>query len=334
MKTLLLFLSFAALSAQAQSLNMLCSTDTDWCEAKAREFSAAAGIKVNMSRRATGEAMAIIKADAANPSYDIWYGGTHDPHLQAAGEGLLQAYSSSKTGEQFAWATALHQGSKQQVMGIYRITLGWGGNKTLLAKKSTPIPRCWKDLLSPAFKGDIEFASPISSGTGYTILATLVQLMGEEPAFDYLKKLHLNVNRYTASGTAQRQAVARGESMLGITFLDEFIPELFTGAPIELALPCEGTGFSIGAMSIIKGAKHLPQAQQFYDWALSPAAQTIVDRAKVIALPSNKFTPVPEAVKALEGANLISYDFAKYGSSAERKRLLSRWDNEVRTLAK
>ena len=29
---------------------------------------------------------------------------------------------------------------------------------------------------------------------------------------------------------------------------------------------------------------------------------------------------------------LIDYDFAKYGSSAERKRLLAKWDAEVKSL--
>ena len=29
---------------------------------------------------------------------------------------------------------------------------------------------------------------------------------------------------------------------------------------------------------------------------------------------------------------LIDYDFAKYGSSAERKRLLKKWDDEVKSL--
>jgi iron(III) transport system substrate-binding protein len=34
----------------------------------------------------------------------------------------------------------------------------------------------------------------------------------------------------------------------------------------------------------------------------------------------------------LASIKLIDYDFAKYGSSAERKRLLKKWDDEVSTL--
>ena len=34
------------------------------------------------------------------------------------------------------------------------------------------------------------------------MLATLVQIMGEDKAFEYLKALHKNVNQYTKSGAA------------------------------------------------------------------------------------------------------------------------------------
>ena len=58
----------------------------------------------------------------------------------------------------------------------------------------------------------MQISDPSSSGTAYVVLATLVQLMGEDQAFDYLKKLHLNVNQYTRSGAAPVQAPARGET--------------------------------------------------------------------------------------------------------------------------
>ena len=41
-------------------------------------------------------------------------------------------------------------------------------------------------------------ADPNSSGTAYTLLATMVQILGEDKGFDYLKKLHKNVNQYTS----------------------------------------------------------------------------------------------------------------------------------------
>lgn len=322
---------FALSSAAHADLNILCSTEADWCESKAREFSVQTGIKVNMARKATGEAFAQLKAEAANPKSDVWYGGTHDPHLQAANEGLLQLYVSANMKDQYAWSADLLEKSGSQVAGIYRITLGFGYNRDLLAKKKVAVPLCWSDLIKPEYKGDIETSNPATSGTAFTILATLVQLMGEEKAFEYLRALNKNINRYTTSGTAQRQSVSRGESLIGVTFLDEFIPEQYVNAPIEIVLPCEGTGYSVGAMSIVKGARNLDEAKKFYDWALTADAQTIRDQTKVIAIPSNRTAYAPDRVKALERAKLISYDFAKFGSSAERKRLIEKWDREVKS---
>jgi iron(III) transport system substrate-binding protein len=240
-----------------------------------------------MSRKATGEVFAQLKAEASNPRTDVWYGGTHDPHVQAANENLLQPYTSVNMKDQYPWSADLHSKTSGQVVGIYRITLGFGYNRELIAKKKIAPPACWSDLVKPEYKGDVELSNPTTSGTAYTILATLVQMMGEDKAFDYLKALNKNVNRYTTSGTAQRQSVARGESMVGITFLDEFIPEQYVGAPIETVLPCEGTGYSVGAMSLVRGARNAENARKFYDWAMTADAQTIKDQTKVIAIPSN-----------------------------------------------
>jgi iron(III) transport system substrate-binding protein len=325
--------AFAATLATAQ-LNILCSTDADWCESKSREFSVQTGIKVNMSRKATGEVFAQLKAEANNPRTDVWYGGTHDPHVQAANENLLQPYTSANMKDQYPWSADLHAKTVAQVVGIYRITLGFGYNRDVVARKKIAPPACWSDFLKPEYRGDVELSNPTTSGTAYTILATLVQMMGEDKAFDYLKALNKNVNRYTTSGTAQRQSVARGESMVGITFLDEFIPEQYVGAPIETVLPCEGTGYSVGAMSVVKGARNLENAQKFYDWAMTADAQTIKDQTKVIAIPSNKSAFAPDRVKALEKAKLINYDFVKFGASAERKRLIEKWDRDVKNAPK
>ncbi len=321
-------------SIAAAQLNILCSTDADWCESKAREFSVQTGIKVNMSRKATGEVFAQLKAEANNPRTDLWYGGTHDPHVQAANENLLLPYASANMKDQYPWSADLHAKTNGHVVGIYRITLGFGYNRELITKKKIAPPACWSDLVKAEYKGDVELSNPTTSGTAYTILATLVQMMGEDKAFEYLKALNKNVNRYTTSGTAQRQSVARGESMVGITFLDEFIPEQYVGAPIETVLPCEGTGYSVGAMSIVRGARNLENAQKFYDWAMTADAQTIKDQTKVIAIPSNIRAFAPDRVKALEKAKLINYDFVKFGASAERKRLIEKWDREVKNAPK
>lgn len=87
-------------------------------------------------------------------------------------------------------------------------------------------------------------------------------------------------------------------------------------------------------MSIIKGAKNLENAKKWYDWALTPEAQALGAQAKSYQVPSNKNAQVPPQAPKLSDVKLINYDFAKYGSSTERRRLLSKWDAEVKSLPK
>ena len=75
--------------AAAQGVvNVYCSVQVEWCTLAANEFQKATGIKVSMSQKGSGETIAQLKAEAQNPKGDVWFGGTGDPHLQAAEEGL------------------------------------------------------------------------------------------------------------------------------------------------------------------------------------------------------------------------------------------------------
>ena len=85
--------------------------------------------------------------------------------------------------------------------------------------------------------------------------------MGEEKGFDYLKRLHRNINQYTKSGAAPAKATSLGETLIGITFQHDMVTFIVDGAPIKVVAPCEGTGYEIGSMSIIKGARNLHNAR-------------------------------------------------------------------------
>ena len=63
-------------------------------------------------------------------------------------------------------------------------------------------------------------------------------------------------------------------------------------------------------------------------------AQATGAKAKSFQIPSNVEAPIPPNTPKLEDVKLIDYDFAKYGSASERKRILERWDKEVAALPK
>jgi iron(III) transport system substrate-binding protein len=318
--------------ARAESLTLYCAADEAWCQLMAKDFEAETGITVDMTRKSSGEIYAQVKAEAENPKGDIWWAGTGDPHLQAAQEELTEEYESPMMGELHDWAVKQAEAGDHRTVGVYSGALGFGYNKDLLAKNNLPEPKCWADLVKPEYKGHIQIANPNSSGTAYTMLATIVQLMGEDEGFEYMKALHKNINQYTKSGSAPIKAAGLGETTIGIVFLHDAVAQVAAGFPIVPVAPCEGTGYEIGSMSIIAGARNEDEARKFYDWALTADVQSRAQTVNSFQLPSNKNATQSPLAPDLSTIKLIDYDFAKYGSSEERKRLLSKWDEEVSSL--
>ncbi len=319
-------------AAQAEKLTLYCSAQEDWCQLMARSFEDATGIDVNMTRKSSGETFAQIKAESANPKGDVWWGGTGDPHLQAAEENLTAAYVSPMRAELNDWAISQATSADDKTIGIYSGALGYGYNTELLAANNLAEPACWKDLLKPEYKGHVQMANPNSSGTAYTTLASMVQLFGEDEGFEFMKGLHANVNQYTKSGSAPIKAAGRGENTIGIVFMHDAVAQAVSGFPIKVVAPCEGTGYEIGSMSIIDGARNMDEAKKFYDWALSTDAQNLALQVNAFQVPSNKGAETSPSAPDMSTIKLIDYDFKKYGSSDERKRLLQKWDEDVSTL--
>jgi iron(III) transport system substrate-binding protein len=164
-------------------------------------------------------------------------GGTGDPHLIVAEEGLSEAYESPQLKELHDWALKQYEAAKKRSVGVYSGAVGFGFNKELLAKKNVKAPSCWADLVKPEYKGEIQVANPNSSGTAYVIIATLVQLMGEDKAFEFMKAMHQNVNAYARSGTGPIKAVARGETSVSLSFVHDAATEANAGFPVGYATP-------------------------------------------------------------------------------------------------
>jgi iron(III) transport system substrate-binding protein len=119
--------------------------------------------------------------------------------------------------------------------------------------------------------------------------------------------------------------VASGETLIGITFMHDAVALASAGAPVTVVSPCEGTGYEIGAMSLVMGAPNVVGAKRFFDFALSAAAQELAAEVDSFQLQSNRAVPLPSKAPNLSDTKLINYDVPRYGSAAVRKHLLSRW---------
>ncbi|MDE0983062.1 MAG: ABC transporter substrate-binding protein [Yoonia sp.] len=324
-----ILLAASASSAYGDELSVVCSAEQDWCDLMVAAFEAEnADTDVLMVRKSTGETLAQVRAEAGNPKIDVWWGGTGDPHLIAAEEGLTQV-SGVDTSELLGWAQNMSEISGGKTVGIYAGALGIAYNSDILSERNIAPPACWADLEDPRFVGEIQVANPNSSGTAYTELATFVQLFGEDEAFVKLAAVGKNVNSYTKSGSAPSKAAARGETGVSIGFMHDMVKLASTGFPLEIVAPCEGTGYEVGAVSIIEGARNLEAAKAWVAFALRADVQSRAPEVGSFQVPSNSNAQVAPESPDLASIKLIDYDFATYGSSDTRARLLARWDADV-----
>src|SRR6202795_3720159 len=92
---------------------------------------------------------------------------------------------------------------------------------------------------------------------------------------------------FSRQGVGPIKAAARGENIVAVAFIHDVITEAQAGFPVKSVVPCEGTGYEIGSMSIVKGSRNLDAAEKFVDWALTPAAQKLGQDSKQFQLSSN-----------------------------------------------
>ena len=352
--------------ASAQ-LNVVCSVSAEWCKVLADEFEKDTGVKVGLHTSVGGDALAMLSEQRGNPKADVWFGGSAETHFRAGRLGLLDEYASPMKTQLQPWAQKIAEQSKSQSVGIYARVLGIGYNSALATQKKLAAPACWKDLIKPGFAGDVQIPDANSAGGTYVAIAALVQLFGEDEAFKYLKAMYkapppaakpgrgqaetkslvpkgIPPSAIGGKGGAGRPATAKagvakaspavGNAIAGIGFVGDIVAEAESGASIKVVAPCEGTVYDVGALSIVKGAKNRDNAKKFVDWALGAKAQALGAKAKQYPYPANTSVAASPLAPKFGDVKFVTYDAAKYGKLAERKRLLDRWTQEVGTVAK
>lgn len=317
-------------SANAQpedKLVVLCTPEAPYCEAMEAAFEAETGIDTSHVRMSSGESLVRLQAGAANPEFDVWWGGPADGQIAAGLEGLVEPYISPN-------AAVIADGQKAADgtwTGVYVGALGFCSNRALLEELGVEPPDSWEDLLDPRLDDNVMVAHPASSGTAYTTFYTQVSRFDgdEDAAMDYMSKLHDNILYYTKSGSAPGRLAGQGEVAVAIIFSHDCIQNIETGMDLVVSFPSEGTGYEIAGQSLVANAQHPNNARTWIDWALTKEAQEVGPTAGAFQLPTNPEATVSDKAVNISELELVDYDFDAAG--AARSRLTERFENEIAT---
>lgn len=304
-----------ALPSAAAELTFYSSANSESIETVVKGFRQKyPDIKVDVVRAGTGSLMQRIKAEAANPKADVfWSGGLG---TLAVYKDFFEPYASP---EAKLFPEPL-RGPNNLWLGVNAHVTVFLVNKAAL-KPGESVPRTWKELFDPKWKGRIIMSNPEQSSSSYEQIWGVNKLFGQ-PALEALAK---NVTAVSTS-SAVSQGVARGEFPVAITL--EYLAHdyIAAGAPdLEIVYPRDGALVSYIGVVLIKGAKNAADAKKLYDFIASREGQEVVlktnyRRSTRTDVPVAKVSKLPDLATL---SQVMEIDEAKAG--ADHATLMPLW---------
>lgn len=283
-------------------------------------------LKVKVLRLSTGDLGARILSEGNHPRYDVIWGwaltNMMDPRVQA----LLQVYRPK--GLDRVPAQFKDPNGKWFAPTGYMAALCV--NTDRLKRKGLPMPTGWTDLLNPVYKGEVVMPNPASSGTGYLQVVSILQGMGGEKGWDFLKQLDANVAQYSKSGSRPCSMASTGEYAIGASSAIVAMEAVRQGYPVKMVIPKEGAGYELEANALVAGSTHQQDAKRFLDWTISDDAARLYGKYKEII----GIETAAEVSKPASGGmpmdvkkQLFPMDFKQ--SMETRQATLDRWQKEI-----
>jgi len=178
-------------------------------------------------------------------------------------------------------------------------------------------PTGWESLLDAGWRGRIAFADPTVSGSSYTALCTLLQVLGgnEETV---LAAFYRNLGgRLISDSGSVVAAVADGSYYIGVTLEENARKAIGEGLDVAIVYPTEGTSVLPDGAAVVKDCAHEENARRFLDFLLLPETQ------ESLASELGRRSVCVDAVPALPEIAAVPYDLARAGR--ERQNLLELW---------
>lgn len=238
--------------AQAQKVAICYNCPPEWADwaSQLRAIRERTGIFVPHDNKNSGQALAALIAERANPVADVVYLGGNFAIL-AKEAGVLAPYRP-KGWEEIPETLKDREG---YWFAIHSGTLGLFVNTQAL--RGRPVPRSWGDLLNPTYRGMVGYLDPTSAAVGYVgAVAVNLALDGDyrnfDPAIEFFKKLQEN-RPIVPLQTAYARVLSGEIPILFDYDFNAYRAKYTDRAPVEFVIPREGTVMFPYVMSLVRG---------------------------------------------------------------------------------
>jgi putative spermidine/putrescine transport system substrate-binding protein len=281
----------------------------DWAS-QIRLIKEKTGVTVPPDNKNSGQALAQLVAEKASPVADmVYYGVTFG--IQAKKDGVIAAYKPAHWSEIPAglkdpdgyWFT-IHSG-----------TLGFMVNVDAL--KGKPVPKSWKDLLKPDYRGLVGYLDPASAFVGYVgAVAVNLALGGTlddfSPALDYFKQLKKNEPIVPKQTSYAR--VLSGEIPILLDYdFNAYRAKYKDKANVVFVIPAEGTVVVPYVMSLVSNGPNPAAGKKVLDFVMSDEGQAVWANAYLRPVRASAISKEAQArfLPAAEYARAKALDYGK-----------------------
>lgn len=291
----------AVLSAQAADITVYSASPAGLIDSLAKGFEAKTGNKVNVFQATTGQIMARIESEAANPVVDVLISASWDTAEDFAKRGWLVEYESPNA----ANVPAFLKSPGAVAQGVSGLAIAW--NPT----SGTPEPKEWADLAKPEYKDLVNIPDPALSGSSFELTAALASA----DDFALFKSLQANGAIVAGANADALNATLQGAKAVTFGAVDyNVFAAAKKGESVKVIFPAGGTVIAPRPMMILNWSKQQDTAKAFVDYVLSDEGQAAVAKAQL--MPAR--TDIPADRPLISDLKILDYDKAAiYGKRDE-----------------
>lgn len=142
-------------------------------------------------------------------------------------------------------------------------------DKNYFDKHNLSVPKTYDDLLKSEYKNLIAIPDPKTSGTGYAFYLNAVNIMGEDKAIEYFKKLKNNLREFTTSGSGPTNLLKQGEIAIAMGMTSQGVEAINEGYNFKIVSLKTGAPYNTTSFGIIKGRENKENVREVFEWLMN-----------------------------------------------------------------